>query len=123
MIRQPPRSTRTDTRFPYTTPCRSILGIGEVAAPHADVDAVGQANRERRVERVDFALQVLRDARREARQALDDLDGAFIAVVRSEEHTSELQSLLRNSYAVFCLKIKNYTLKKKENTHSEQLVY
>src|SRR3546814_4751513 len=98
MIRRPPRSTRTDTLFPYTTLFRSARS-GEVGLGVADV---GQRLLERR--RVDdlLALEVLggegRDRDRHVLKALRR---------RSEEHTSELQSLMRISYAVFCLKKKN----------------
>src|SRR3546814_8712728 len=84
MIRRPPRSTRTDTLFPYTTLFRSAPAIIEdcgilfIVAQHRDDDDL-----------------VRRDARRTAQ--------------RSEEHTSELQSLMRISYAVFCLKKKKIT--------------
>src|SRR3546814_9033010 len=86
MIRRPPRSTRTDTLFPYTTLFRSAglpralpragVGVGPLAAGLivADIDFLGE---------------------------------------RSEEHTSELQSLMRISYAVFCLKKKNKTTENK----------
>src|SRR3546814_7684138 len=101
MIRRPPRSTRTDTLFPYTTLFRAMIGEqprhlaralqvalrvrGETCArlgergsfPHAGDDVVKRA-----------------------------LVGASIERIRSEEHTSELQSLMRISYAVFCLKQK-----------------
>src|SRR3546814_7946646 len=85
MIRRPPRSTRTDTLFPYTTLFRSPGGPG---GDHEGARAV-QGGR-----------QALRHpgARRERREALSR---------RSEEHTSELQSLMRISYAVLCLKKKN----------------
>src|SRR3546814_14761458 len=76
MIRRPPRSTRTDTLFPYTTLFRSGEGAA-VVAPASATDVVGVV-------------------------------GAGLAACRSEEHTSELQSLMRISYAVFCLKKKNY---------------
>src|SRR3546814_3757082 len=82
MIRRPPRSTRTDTLFPYTTLFRS-LGFGQ------------QYTREKRTERH-------RQSNRGHRQRGADHDQQF----RSEEHTSELQSLMRISYAVFCLKKK-----------------
>src|SRR3546814_14963046 len=85
MIRRPPRSTRTDTLFPYTTLFRSIefsLGGGFTAAQRAELWAIR-----------------------------DTLPGRLAKYkhfpVRSEEHTSELQSLMRISYAVFCLKKKN----------------
>src|SRR3546814_939954 len=84
MIRRPPRSTLTDTLFPYTTLFRS-LGLNQ-AWPN-----ICQAMR--------------------GRKFLDLADvpppQSFGADMRSEEHTSELQSLMRISYAVFCLKKKN----------------
>src|SRR3546814_3926271 len=79
MIRRPPRSTRTDTPFPYTTLFRSRdIGIG--------AGDIGEEDRE----------QHRRGHRRPASERIE----------RSEEHTSELQSLMRISYAVFCLKKK-----------------
>src|SRR3546814_6729236 len=96
MIRRPPRSTRTDTRFPYTTLFRSrhLQRIGVVAAA---------ANaRRRRADR--HTPPELAGARRPGRSR------------RSEEHTSELQSLMRISYAVFCLK-KKKTQKKRQNNN------
>src|SRR3546814_6003156 len=99
MIRRPPRSTRTDTLFPYTTRFRSPL------------ERVERIERLARRERVGidasqgFAQRVLRggghfgERRGEQRQVVEPR--------RSEEHTSELQSLMRISYAVFCLKKKN----------------
>src|SRR3546814_11730581 len=80
IIRRPPRSTRTDTLFPYTTLFRSGAG-GNVLADGDDRTPLGKT----RTQRV-ILLQPLTQ--------------------RSEEHTSELQSLMRNSYAVFCLKKK-----------------
>src|SRR3546814_8781124 len=88
MIRRPPRSTRTDTLFPYTTLFRSPVG-----AVHGDGDADRPAAAVRPVRLAGGA-----DQRRRA--------GAT-GGGRSEEHTSELQSLMRISYAVFCLKKKN----------------
>src|SRR3546814_3761475 len=85
MIRRPPRSTRTDTLFPYTTLFRS-----EVHPAAGDV-GIGA-----RVVGVGFRTDACRNAER---VFADD-------IVRSEEHTSELQSLMRISYAVFCLKKK-----------------
>src|SRR3546814_19546178 len=87
-IRQPPRSTRTDTLFPYTTLFRSNLD-GIVAI----ICRVGGFVR-MRLQRVDGGV---------ARP--NDVTGTNIAE-RSEEHTSELQSLMRISYDVFCLKKK-----------------
>src|SRR3546814_3351889 len=105
MIRRPPRSTRTDTLFPYTTLFRSLAhDDGEfVAAKTADAVAV--------VGRIldpvgDFAQKLVADLM--AQRVVDRLE-------RSEEHTSELQSLMRISYAVFCLKKKKKKEKKLEN--------
>src|SRR3546814_2224105 len=83
MIRRPPRSTRTDTLFPYTTLFRSPAGNGRAGL---------QRTRRHGCRRSRARGHDRRAARRHAR--------------RSEEHTSELQSLMRKSYAVFCLKKK-----------------
>src|SRR3546814_6796727 len=96
MIRRPPKSTRTDTLFPYTTLCRSLqprhglqiegrilsLNIHHLAARHA----IGTTRQS------------------ECRDQLCAHKRVWMG--RSEEHTSELQSLMRISYAVFCLKKK-----------------
>src|SRR3546814_5790250 len=117
MIRRPPRSTRTDTLFPYTTLFRSPL-------PNVDYGPKPDHSASRAGVAVLFAcvheLQILRaidrcghgEARQDAQEGradLQDLQG------RSEEHTSELQLLMRNSYAVICLK-KQPTDKKLEYT-------
>src|SRR3546814_5341302 len=86
MIRRPPRSTRTDTLFPYTTLFRSCT---------RPVGARSQR---------DFRDAARLAARRPRRRAGCHRGGPRS---RSEEHTSELQSLMRISYAVFCLKKKN----------------
>src|SRR3546814_9582570 len=83
MIRRPPRSTRTDTLFPYTTLFRSLRIIETRREPPTH-----GTHPDRR--RLPLAI---------AGRVVDDQD-------RSEEHTSELQSLMRISYAVFCLKKK-----------------
>src|SRR3546814_1276296 len=95
MIRRPPRSTRTDTLFPYTTLFRSppddpirlpaVLWVPDPPPP-------------------DWSIYDPADA------------AASSSEMRSEEHTSELQSLMRISYAVFCLKKKNTTNNKQEHT-------
>src|SRR3546814_14573517 len=90
MIRRPPRSTRTDTLFPYTTLFRSLRQHAAVV----DEDPVGGPAALAAVELAD-QLHRRAVARRQPG------DGG-----RSEEHTSELQSLMRISYAVFCLKKK-----------------
>src|SRR3546814_6104339 len=92
MIRRPPRSTRTDTLFPYTTLFRS--GDQAQLAVQKQRDAV-------------FDPQVSEPGCAELFDALRLIQGLAAAqVFRSEEHTSELQSLMRISYAVFCLKKK-----------------
>src|SRR3546814_9462036 len=88
MIRRPPRSTRTDTLFPYTTLFRSRAGAERVV--------------EGKQPRLDLVDREAGDGAGEARG--EDRP-------RSEEHTSELQSLMRISYAVFCLKKKKKTKK------------
>src|SRR3546814_5542332 len=98
MIRRPPRSTRTDTLFPYTTLFRSLPGIGrKIHRPRSAV-ASDRTSGTRRLARHG------RPARRTARALAGHERHA--PVFRSEEHTSELQSLMRISYAVFCLKKK-----------------
>src|SRR3546814_2511616 len=108
MIRRPPRSTRTDTLFPYTTLFRSVgiaMGTGaDVAIESAGVTLVkGDLNGIVRARRLAQATM------RNIRQNLFFAFAYNAAGVRSEEHTSELQSLMRISYAVFCLKKKNNT--------------
>src|SRR3546814_7167154 len=100
MIRLPPRSTRTDTRFPYTTLFRS-LGVGEIAAC-----IHGLIAHDTRV--VDQHVEVRVLGKDAAGEILDTFGTVHIERRRrrSEEHTSELQSLMRISYAVFCLKKK-----------------
>src|SRR3546814_10044508 len=96
MIRRPPRSTRTDTLFPYTTLFRSQASLCRLlSGRHAAHRTFAHRGADR-----------CRDGRLH-RRAPDALvcQGAR-AVARSEEHTSELQSLMRISYAVFCLKKK-----------------
>src|SRR3546814_7607668 len=96
MIRRPPRSTRTDTLFPYTTLFRSLAGL---AAPGG-----AAARRRRRVHH--RAPCPLRRRGGRAGHVLPARSQRQRAGVRSEEHTSELKSLMRISYAVFCLKKK-----------------
>src|SRR3546814_5875821 len=96
MLRRPPRSTRTDTLFPYTT--LFLSGPDEQAQRLADCLSV----REKRRFKTEVSLvKIVR--------TLAEF-GAYWRFLRSEEHTSELQSLMRHSYAVFCLK------KKKKDT-------
>src|SRR3546814_1862770 len=118
MIRRPPRSTRTDTLFPYTTLFRSY-----------GVDGAGRVNTDVRGK---LAIMLYGNAPfgaklpgyRERRRMLANAGAAGVLVIagdaipwaRSEEHTSELQSLMRISYAVFCLNTK--TNNKKPHIHT-----
>src|SRR3546814_2295788 len=104
MIRRPPRSTRTDTLFPYTTLFRSRHQV------HGGLDGVGAGAGPRDVHRMSahLDLEPLHAHRRAGHVAARRL--ADQRRVRSEEHTSELQSLMRISYAVFCLKKKKKTI-------------
>src|SRR3546814_4213516 len=111
MRRRPPRSTRTDTLFPYTTLFRSpgeqlrhpgVVGEGDVVEHDAGQRGGGQqqtAGDQHGAAVADDAPEEAGDDGAEQRQQDDEL--------RSEEHTSELQSLMRISYAVFCLTKKN----------------
>src|SRR3546814_6735058 len=115
MIRRPPRSTRTDTLFPYTTLFRSRhqrLGIAHLARAGERRIFLEEGGRRRRRP---AARGIQRLLRRLAHRGLARPAGmrrqkrgvAFERkIVRLEEHTSELQSLMRISYAVFCLKKK-----------------
>src|SRR3546814_5601062 len=95
MIRRPPRSTRTDTPFPYTTLFRSWM----VVHGHTPADAVDHGPQRIGIDTGAFASGVLTAI------GLEGEDRWFLQTdPRSEEHTSELQSLMRISYAVFCLK-------------------
>src|SRR3546814_3651713 len=104
MIRRPPRSTRTDTLFPYTTLFRSRrLELGGTERRGGSADA---RDRDRRAQRV-HRPQGARRGR-----------CAGVRPRRSEEHTSELQSLMRISYAVFCLKKKKNNNEIRDNRHN-----
>src|SRR3546814_5808246 len=107
MLRRPPRYTRTDTLFPYTTLFRS-----DPAARRAQV-RIAQARAEPRAGCAQAQVHVVGDDRPSVARHCTG-DGEVVAARkeigrrrrRSEEHTSELQSLMRISYAVFCLKKK-----------------
>src|SRR3546814_5252366 len=106
MIRRPTRSTRTDTLFPYTTLFRSTSRVRQwprgPASPFAPAPFPGPSRKGVRGNQ-DGLLKLPGAAQERSngkmRQTHHDID-------RSEEHTSELQSLMRISYAVFCLKTK-----------------
>src|SRR3546814_1010280 len=93
MIRRPPRSTRTDTLFPYTTLFRSAKA--KTINKYLGKDFVVLAS-----------YGHVRDL--VPKEGAVDPAHGFAMRYRSEEHTSELQSLMRISYAVFCLKKKNH---------------
>src|SRR3546814_6388348 len=113
MIRRPPRSTRTDTLFPYTTLFRSLLISPQPMHPGLSLTYVGHTPLKNMMLH-ESHLFIDRGAySRGTDSCLLVLKHCEIAK-RSEEHTSELQSLMRSSYAVFCLK-----KKKKENTYKE----
>src|SRR3546814_10393890 len=105
MIRPPPRSTLNDTLFPYTTLVRSTEAHTLVwfAAVQLSIGSMTNFLLFGEMEYIDTCLLVL------PRMAVNRFtwDAARLFILRSEEHTSELQSLMRSSYAVFCLKQKN----------------
>src|SRR3546814_3102028 len=105
MIRRPPRSTRTDTLFPYTTLFRSVM------SPNAA--ATGS--------RWDPPAALYDPIRQDAILLTRAGDNAGARAFRSEEHTSELQSLMRISYAVFCLK-KKTTNEIRPNLNNKKIV-
>src|SRR3546814_1979835 len=129
MIRRPPRATRTDTLFPYTTLFRSDRGVRRARgaprparprrrrhhalpapprAPRARLRAHPDRWRHRRLRRHGAG----RAPRARGLRGVAVMTPLDVATIRSEEHTSELQSLMRISYAVFCLKKKNNTTNK-----------
>src|SRR3546814_7775943 len=92
MIRRPPRSTRTDTLFPYTTLFRSHFATHRLSLPRVVACS---------------PLQQIAHQQIDRQVGVTHLGGLCgVEALRSEEHTSELQSLMRISYAVFCLKKK-----------------
>src|SRR3546814_3224727 len=107
MTRRTPRSTRTDTLFPYTTLFRSGAGCEESTIDGRCVARVGGADELRPLCAAGRGPgAVVRHAAARTRAVRRDrvLDRGDLGAWRSEEHTSELQSLMRISYAVFCLK-------------------
>src|SRR3546814_10132460 len=113
-IRRPPRSTRTDTLFPYTTLFRSTSGKSS--------DVVLWP-----AEETEFEKNMMMGGQTRATLCDESIVGELPFLGRSEEHTSELQSLMRISYAVFCLKKKNHLKTANHNqlttiSHSEVLI-
>src|SRR3546814_2638575 len=118
MIRRPPRSTRTDTLFPYTTLFRSktastgavpVIRPQECHLPDPHIPPRSSADPCCNAEAKDRHPDQLQAPPKSRGQA------------RSEEHTSELQSLMRSSYAVFCLKKKNIKTKQPIQTHTSTI--
>src|SRR3546814_5066366 len=105
MIRRPPRSTRTDTLFPDTTLFRSV----------PDYTPAGMTAKAAALPGWQARLAAIDPAGWPVEQADD-----YLLVKRSEEHTSELQSLMRISYAVFCLKKKKIEMRKQINAQNNQ---
>src|SRR3546814_1790675 len=105
MIRRPPISTRTDTLFPYTTLFRSLMSLG-ITACGKNTGSDGAAPSEEAKSGSDAKAKMVEFVTTQDGKPLEIKQELFD---RSEEHTSELQSLMRISYAVFCLK------KKKQN--------
>src|SRR3546814_3172389 len=109
MIRRPPRSTRTDTLFPYTTLFRSDDGAGH--GEGAELGGREEAGEHHHRAELDRECGVALGKG----QCNGTPDARQAQILRSEEHTSELQSLMRISYAVFCLKKKQTHIQ--QNTH------
>src|SRR3546814_9545343 len=107
MIRPPPRSTRTDTLFPYTTLFRSTLGI-TFSCGSRDLTRLPRWSSRHCLASLKFTSGMC--GHQGCNDRLSRRYSAITRGIRSEEHTSELQSLMRISYAVFCLK-----KKKKQN--------
>src|SRR3546814_8365321 len=100
MIRRPQRSTRTDTLFPYTTLFRTAAAKNGALVRTAGIVLIRQ-----------------RPGKGNAIFITIEDEGGIVNILRSDEHTSELQSLMRISYAVFCLK------KKIKQTNNQPVVY
>src|SRR3546814_4788261 len=105
MRRRPPRSTRTDTLFPYTTLFRSA-NVAVVLSAHVDQGQCAHFLRGQGLIKIRARVRSLESCEQEKRHVGCNYRW------RSEEHTSELQSLMRISYAVFCLQ-----KKKQQNPH------
>src|SRR3546814_8856190 len=117
MIRRPPRSTRTDTLFPYTTLFRSVKSTACLRSSVIDIEAM--------IASYFLAIRPGIMPSQSCTTNSHSNSAAAQSALRSEEHTSELQSLMRISYAVFCLKKKkilkhNTTIKKKNQHHNIQ---
>src|SRR3546814_7161889 len=119
MIRPPPRSTRTDTRFPYTTLFRSIMAMGRVHLQQFRIFFSGGP-----VAHLSFITNLNGIVLLQANDPVILYEHTRHTVAgRSEAQTSELQSLMRISYAVFCLKKKDNTIINKLYKSANQSVH
>src|SRR3546814_1605051 len=121
MIRRPPRSTRTDTLFPYTTLFRSA--VRRQAAQRHHFESIGNRARNKaddKPQRQYLRPKQVGAGMDDADRRRDDGRDDRAARGRSEEHTSELQSLMRISYAVFCLKKKKNNKRDNKTTEPQQ---
>src|SRR3546814_9905733 len=122
MIRRPPRSTRTDTLFPYTTLFRSLGGSASPRSTMAHRHSGGSGSSRRAARLLGAVMRpagIFSPMTSRAVVVLALVAACTTDAVRSEEHTSELQSLVRISYAVFCLKkkIPSIQLRQTSTTH------
>src|SRR3546814_6312241 len=117
MLRRTPRSTRTDTLFPYTTLFRSVPFFGWGLALLSMIPI----NRARSREAFEQVVSIGGQRLAEGRWPVLFPEGTRVAPgeTRSEEHTSELQSLMRISYAVFCLKKKTTKANKQKDQSND----
>src|SRR3546814_2259656 len=131
MIRRPPRSTRTDTLFPYTTRFRSGRGSG-VDADNGRAAAATRSTTAGRRHSADITRPSVGSLLRRGGERHDETThsramqggrGRARNLHRSEEHTSELQSLMRISYAVFCLKKKIDKYQKTNTSMTKWIIY
>src|SRR3546814_1748481 len=128
MIRRPPRSTRTDTLFPYTTLFRSApLPAGAARQTGGRGFSAGLRaglcgyRRTSRPQRIAVNMRFQRKAPNQVQGFSSEASGSMeIQRTRSEEHTSELQSLMRISYAVFCLKKKKKNNRQQSDNENEE---
>src|SRR3546814_8123895 len=121
MIRRPPRTPRTDTLFPYTTLFRSPGDPNAAGNSRKNmVRAVEDSLKRLGTDYIDLLFLHVWDNTTPADEILRGFDD-LVRQGRSEEHTSELQSLMRISYAVFCLKKKNKERKHNNKTKIKQV--
>src|SRR3546814_4491461 len=128
MIRRPPRSTRTDTLFPYTTLFRSLPGHDRLVRDLCDYDLVGFQTKGDVRALTEYIIheangQVSADGKVTCYGRTVRVAPFPIGIERSEEHTSELQSLMRISYAVFCLTKKNKKHQLRTHDHTTDQYY